>query len=265
MILEALALMKETTKAFTLVKTLSAELSNEKSWMSTQTTAYCLIAISKYAKAGSASSGYSYSYSINGSQVKSMNSKLSVSQVDMNLAGTSSGNVMVQNNGTGILYARIILEGTPETGDQTSAENDLKLSISYYDMNGKEIDPEKLDQGTDFYAEVKVSNPGMRGYYKEMALTQIFPSGWEIRNTRMDESSTSIKSSQPTYQDFRDDRVYTYFNLAQNETKTFRIILNATYTGSFYLPTVYCEAMYDNTINARKPGKWAKVVSDDGI
>ncbi|MEW6470141.1 MAG: MG2 domain-containing protein [Bacteroidota bacterium] len=262
MILEALSLMGETAKAFSIVKLLSAELSNEKSWMSTQTTAYCLIAISKFAKAGSASGSYSYTYSINGSAPKSMNGKLAVSQVEMDIKNsTSPGNVMVQNNGTGILYARIILEGIPEAGDQSAAENDLKMSITYKTMDGKTIDPEKLEQGTDFYAEVSLTNPGQRGYYKEMALTQIFPSGWEIHNTRMDEGENAIKSSAPTYQDIRDDRVYTYFDLAQNETKTFRIILNSAYMGKFYLPTIYCEAMYDNTINSRKPGKWVQVVS----
>jgi len=37
-------------------------------------------------------------------------------------------------------------------------------------------------------------------------------------------------------------------------------LLNAAYAGEYYLPTVSCEAMYDNSISARKPGKWVKVV-----
>ena len=39
------------------------------------------------------------------------------------------------------------------------------------------------------------------------------------------------------------------------------MILNAAYLGRFYLPTVYCEAMYDNEINASQAGKWVEVVS----
>ncbi|MFN8396504.1 MAG: hypothetical protein U0176_17905 [Bacteroidia bacterium] len=42
--------------------------------------------------------------------------------------------------------------------------------------------------------------------------------------------------------------------------KTFRILLNASYLGKFYLPTVYVEAMYDNSISARIPGEWVTVV-----
>jgi len=36
--------------------------------------------------------------------------------------------------------------------------------------------------------------------------------------------------------------------------------LNAAYLGRFYLPTISTEAMYDNTVSARKPGKWVEVV-----
>jgi len=43
-----------------------------------------------------------------------------------------------------------------------------------------ETDPTKLEQGTDFIAEVTVINPGSLVKYDNMALTQIFPSGWEF-------------------------------------------------------------------------------------
>jgi len=117
-----------------------------------------------------------------------------------------------------------------------------------------------LPQGMNFIAEVTVTNPGLRGTYHSMALTEIFPSGWEIINARMSEvAQTSTQVSPYTYQDVRDDRVNTYFDLDPNRSKTFRIMLNSTYLGRFYLPSVYCSAMYDNTINARIPGKWVVI------
>jgi len=131
------------------------------------------------------------------------------------------------------------------------------MTIVYKDMRGKEIQPDKLEQGTDFIAEVHLTNPGTKGLLKEMALEQIFPSGWEIHNTRLDgtETSTDVR-----YQDFRDDRVYSYYDLQPGTGKTITVHLNATYLGKFYLPTLYSEAMYDHTINARVPGKWVEVV-----
>jgi uncharacterized protein YfaS (alpha-2-macroglobulin family) len=118
-----------------------------------------------------------------------------------------------------------------------------------------------LEQGTDFIAEVTVHNPGTKGMtYEEMALTQIFPSGWEILNTRMSNFTNLNNATRPEYQDIRDDRVYTYFDIKNGSRHVYRIHLNAAYEGRYYLPTVSCEAMYDNTINARVPGEWVEVV-----
>jgi uncharacterized protein YfaS (alpha-2-macroglobulin family) len=96
--------------------------------------------------------------------------------------------------------------------------------------------------------------------YKELALTQMFPSGWEIRNLRLDNIESSKVKSKPDYQDIRDDRVYSYFGLEKAESKTFVILLNAAYLGEYFLPAVYCEAMYDNGIHATRAGKWVKVI-----
>ncbi|WP_303033930.1 hypothetical protein, partial [Bacteroides acidifaciens] len=97
--------------------------------------------------------------------------------------------------------------------------------------------------------------------YTNLALTHIIPSGWEIYNERMlvadtespdNMASTSRNSiSKYSYQDIRDDRVLTYFNLRRGETKVFTVRLQATYAGNFILPAVQCEAMYDATVQAR--------------
>jgi uncharacterized protein YfaS (alpha-2-macroglobulin family) len=73
-----------------------------------------------------------------------------------------------------------------------------------------------------------------------------------------------VKLAQPQYQDIRDDRVYSYFDLRPYETKTFRIYLNATYLGNFFLPPVQAEAMYDASISARQAGEWITVVKEGG-
>ena len=88
----------------------------------------------------------------------------------------------------------------------------------------------------------------------------MFPSGWEIRNLRMDETTSKLMRDVPEYQDIRDDRVFTYFDLEKSKVKKFRILLNAAYLGKFYLPAVECSAMYDNDIQAIKGGSWVEVI-----
>lgn len=95
----------------------------------------------------------------------------------------------------------------------------------------------------------------MMGNYNELALTQMFPSGWEIINTRINDQTTSVVTHGLNYQDFRDDRVYSYFDLRAAQQVTVTVLLNATYRGNYYLPATYCEAMYDNTIYAVSPGR----------
>ena len=134
------------------------------------------------------------------------------------------------------------------------------MTVQYLDMNENRIDPNVMEQGSDFIAEVTIRNTSYQSI-NQIALSQLFPSGWEIRNTRMDNSSSTLLRDKPDYQDFRDDRVYSYFNLNRNQSKTFRVILNASYLGEFYLPITYCEAMYDNEYFSRKAGGKVKVIN----
>ena len=88
---------------------------------------------------------------------------------------------------------------------------------------------------------------------------KIFPSGWEINNLRLDEAEARLGGDKPVYQDIRDDRVYTYFDLGANQRKTFRLLLTASYAGTYYLPAVSAGAMYDHSIYARKKGQVVEV------
>jgi hypothetical protein len=259
MILETLVLLKKQTEAFPLVTELSAQLSSDE-WMSTQTTAYALLSISDFAGKGTPEQNpLKAKVSYNKSTAQTIESAKAIWQGKVELKNNLTASVQVENQTGKILYARVMGEGIPVVGDTTSSQSNLFMEVKYTDMQGKKTDPAKLAQGTDFVVEISVHNPGQRGNYKEMALTTIFPSGWEIINTRLNEVDSPLKSDAVDYQDIRDDRVLTYFDLKSNEKKTFRILLSATYEGRFYLPSVQCEAMYDNRINARKPGMWVEV------
>jgi hypothetical protein len=181
---------------------------------------------------------------------------------------TASGNISVKNTSKQKLFARAVFHGRPAVTNQGSEAKNITLNVRYTDTKGQVIDPAKLAQGTDFMAEVTVTRTGdMKFNFDELALTQIFPSGWEILNTRM--NLVGGGASDPLdYQDIRDDRVMTYFDLPYNwnnnsntkQSRTYRIQLNAAYTGKYFLPTVACEAMYDDRIRASVPGRWVEVM-----
>jgi uncharacterized protein YfaS (alpha-2-macroglobulin family) len=259
MILETLALLNQQSRGIDLMKKISRLLSSDQ-WLSTQTTAYCLLAMSKFTGTMGISEELKFDYALGiNTKTTYVATKLPVAQFEFDIKNKSQTYMTLNNKSGGAVFARITMEGIPEIGDQSEKQNNLSLTVEYNDMAGQFLDITDLVQGTDFLARVKISNPSGVENYRDMVLTQIFASGWEIHNIRMDDFASVYQSSVPNYQDIRDDRVYTYFHLPGYESKTFIIQLNAAYLGKYYLPSVYCEAMYDNRINARKPGKWVEI------
>ncbi len=254
MILETLIELKEKDKAIFLAKDIAKNL-GDRYWMSTQTTAYSLLAVSKFL--GEHRSEYmQFDYLLAGKNAQKINAKIPIYKVD--LQPGKDDKVTITNTGKSLLFVKLVQTGTPTTDDRTEQQSHLLMDLKYYDLDGRRIEPDTIQQGTDFKVEVTVKNPGTKGYLREMAINQIFPSGWEIQNSRMD-LYNSEEGSRADYKDIRDDRVYTYYGLGTGSTKTFTVKLSAAYKGRFYLPSVESEAMYDNTINARKKGRWVVV------
>jgi uncharacterized protein YfaS (alpha-2-macroglobulin family) len=169
-----------------------------------------------------------------------------------------NNSLSVENNSAKPLYITLVRKGIPLVSDIAREDKGLSMKIDYVNMDLKPVDQKNLVQGSDFMMVVKVTNNTFK-MVDNIALTQMVPSGWEIQNTRLFEANFGIKESTSDYRDFRDDRVNTYFTLAQGETKTFVLILNAAYKGAFYQPSVWCEAMYTANCYSRYPGNPVKV------
>lgn len=260
MILETLILLDEKEKSINLLNELSRALSSKK-WLSTQTTAYSLIAVSKLVSGNSLNSSktINYDYAVNSSSMKEYSTEKSISKQELPTKKVIN-KLNFKNTSSGVLFVRVINKGVQSAGLESDLNNDLEMFVTYLDLDDNEIDPKSIKQGDDFKVEVSLKNTGFRGNYEELALTQMFPSGWEIQNIRNDQTGESHIKSTPEYMDVRDDRIHYYFDLKQGESKTFVSLLNAAYTGKFHLPSIYCEAMYDNSINAKKAGGWVEVV-----
>ena len=259
MILQVMTLLNMRTEAAPLAREMAAQLCRN-GWYDTQTSAFCLIALSGfYGKESRRGIEATFAVDNNPATVVSTAKPVYLGNFDPTPGARQS--VKIVNKGKGPLFARVLVRGIPVTGDSSSASNGLKMTVSYTATGGGVVNPATLAQGTTFMAEVKITNTGNRGPLPNLALVQVFPPGWEIGNSRMSEATAALtRASAFSYQDVRDDRLITYFDLGTGETKTFRALLTATYLGRFRMPPVQCEAMYDNTFNARVPGRWVRVV-----
>jgi len=258
MVIPILVYLKDYEKAFPLAVKLAKILSSQE-WLSTQETAFGLIAMSQFVNnSGKYDGNISCNYNVNGTP-----QKLNTSQKLYRWELQEPGKIFaIENTGKSIIYGRLSTEGIPSTGNEEEISSNLTMAVSYIDMKGDKIDISKMKQGTDFKAIIKITNPAsLLGYYQNLALAQIFPSGWEIINTRLaDMENVSDNATKPDYQDIRDDRVYSFFGLNSGTSKTFEVLLNASYAGRFYLPSTHCNAMYDNNIKSQKKGMWVEVI-----
>jgi len=256
-ILEAYLRMGMANNAQDIFKEIAVEL-QQSSWLSTQTAAQSLRAVALYLKYFPMSKQMNFSLAANNTS-KDISSKNMTHS--MELGDAKTGKIKIQNTGKGTLYVSVIQKGIPKESDVPASQKNLSMNVTYRRLDGKTINPEAITQGTVFYATVNVTHPGTLNSYKSMALTQIFPSGWEVMNDRY--AFEDYSSDNYTYQDIRDDRVITYFNLEKSKTINVTVRVTASFIGTFYMPMIYCEAMYDNRVNASVVGKWVKVVDQE--
>ncbi len=257
MILETLVLLKDKEKAFRMLQNISEKI-NKQDWLSTQTAAWCLSSAGTFAREFyKGESDTQFELIANGEKTN-LRTEIPVLKIPVKVKADGNVKVDFTNKGKNTNYIRILSRGVPVGVDSTSMSNNLLLSVKYIDSGNSEVNPKSLKQGEDFKMVVTVKNPGKERDYEEMVLNAVFPSGWEIINKRLNDIPQD-QNSTFEYQDIRDDRVYTYFDLDMNQQKTFVFYLNAAYAGHFYQPPVNCEAMYDNSIRAQKPGSWVEV------
>jgi uncharacterized protein YfaS (alpha-2-macroglobulin family) len=261
MILESFVLMDNQQSAFEVLRNMATELGKDQ-WMSTQTTAYALISIGEYITRYGVSDNLSATYSLNGKEAVSVTTDKAVLQIPLDNIESKNNVIEVNNKSEAMIFTRIVREGVPSPGSENASASKLGISVSFMTLDGKIINPAVIEQGSDFICEVRVFHNSFEYRLDEIALTQIFPSGWEIVNSRM--FSTQLgENSVSNYQDIRDDRIYTYFDIMKGKSKTFRVMLNASYAGKFYMPAMNAEAMYNNSIHARNKGRWVEVVQPD--
>jgi alpha-2-macroglobulin len=261
LIAEALMAMGELEKAASVVQRLSRNLSSE-AWYSTQSTAFGLLAVSRFAEKNPLGKGMQFTLTVNGKREERFSEK-SIVRTELPVPDARA-RFSIENTGKTLLYARLVRTGTPLAGNEQARANGLDMTVEYSLPDGSVLDPARIEQGTDLVAVVTLHHPGMRGPLHQLALTQIFPSGWEIRNARLEGTEGSGNTSAYTYRDIRDDRVMTYFDLPKGKTLRYTVQLNAAYTGRYYLAGGHCEAMYDHTVNASGKGMWVEVVPAGG-
>jgi len=260
MMLETMTELNKAKSAAVQAKKLSAII-NGNEWLSTQECAYAFLSLAKYYTRFASPQPIAASVILNGNEVILESRKFSLNQ-PLKIIETRSNSLIVNNKSNLPLFITLTETGIPVKDDEIAFRNDLRMSVSYISREGKPLDVTNLRQGTEFKVIVKVRSTDVVYGCKNLALRQIFPSGWEIDNNRIAEAEPSMGQVPFSYQDFRDDRIYTFFDLLGGKEKTFVFSLTAAYAGRYYFPGAWCEAMYESGVGAKDKGLWVKVVPE---
>lgn len=250
-----LHLLGRRTEAFAVLQRMAGSLSGNE-WHSTQSTAFALWSIAQITGLEAGNAGLQATITVDG-KAREERSPRPLRSIRIDQADKPH-RMQIRNTGKQPLHVQLVRTGRSAMGQEQAIERGVITRVRFEDRNGQAIDPTRVEQGTDVFALVEVVHDGQQGDLRNMALTQLFPNGWEIRPTRLEQDPEAVRTD--TYQDFRDDRVLSYFDLPRGRVHRVRVALNAAFTGRFWMPGVQVEAMYDNRIQTRTTGQWVEVV-----
>ncbi len=239
---------------YELAESIAKELSSDR-WLSTQETAYALLAMSKMITENGGKSIHLKTIQNGKTQEVKTNRAMATKELSFAMGNNT---VEIQNEQNNLVYVSLVQKGKLPVGEELTEQNNLMVKTIFVDESDAPVNSDILKQGTEIIAVISVENTS-RNEVKNLALTQIFPSGWEIVNTSFTEHGGGT-TGQARFTDIRDDRVNFFFDLKAKEKRSFKVKLNASYLGKYYLPGTQAEGMYDRSYFARNKGRWVEVV-----
>ncbi|WP_291026275.1 MG2 domain-containing protein [Helicobacter sp.] len=214
-------------------------------WYSTQTLGYSLLALAQTAPANTNESGNALNVSFNDKKLESEEN------ADFIKIPFSAPKGKISSNNAFPLYVNQVWDGILLEKDIQPKAQKIALSRSFVDENNNPIDVSSLPSSSTFYLKLTLSNASERVSVDNVAITQNLPSGWEIENTRLNESELPAFISQKgiSYTDIKDDKIMWFMDYQGNDISMF-VKINAITPGSYLLPPATAEAMYDHSFLA---------------
>jgi uncharacterized protein YfaS (alpha-2-macroglobulin family) len=280
-VLQGLVALGRDAEAAKLLDDISGELA-DGNWYSTQSVAFALVSVARYARARPLEA-YGFEYTLAGGRSTKVTGDAAIASIKLPPPAAQGMALELHNTSSRTLYASVAVRGIARSGEEDAASNGLAIEVAYSDANGQPLGSvSKLTQGSDLIAAITIRNTSRRRL-ENLALTQMVPAGWEIRNERTDggdalgaltpaepragsgwwwvpDGSHDATSKLAEYVDIRDDRILQYFGLRAGDSIIVRTRLNAAYLGRYYLPGISTEAMYDASRQARQKGQWVEVI-----
>jgi alpha-2-macroglobulin len=228
----------------------------QRSWYSTQESAFSFLALGKLARASNKSSATA-TVTVNGKAVGTMNG--GSIKLDAKKMGGNQADIAVK--GDGRVYYWWQSEGISVSGAYKEEDNYIKVRRRFYDRYGRVVNGNTFKQNDLVIVQLTLEK-SYSGRVENIVLTDLLPAGFEIENPRTKElpGMEWIKDAHtPTALDVRDDRINLFVDL-YDVKQTYYYAVRAVSPGIYRMGPVSADAMYNGEYHSYNGAGVIKVV-----
>ena len=233
----------------------------QRQWRSTQDTAFAVLAIGRYLRQFKSSVPYDSAELAMGDTVlaKAADRKNLLWDAGKDSAAPPENDAKVRLSVTGKSGAKAHLSwlqvGVP-LDPPSASDHGMKIRRRFLDEKGKPLDTNRVHSGDLVQVELSISSATPLHH---IVIDDLLPAGLEIENPRL--KTTAAQSVDPADPntvskfhdarvDMRDDRIIVVGDLEADGTGTYVYTARAVTPGTFVLPPVHGECMYDIATNS---------------
>jgi uncharacterized protein YfaS (alpha-2-macroglobulin family) len=160
----------------------------------------------------------------------------------------NAAEVTLKSSGKGEVYYFWNSEGIKINEKVKEEDSNLRIRREYYNYKTKALITDNNFRQGDLII-CKISLYGLSRSAENIVITDMVPAGFEIENPRLNpKAEVDWKTDSPInvqYMDIRDDRILLFTRLYENKKSEFYYLLRAVNQGTYQLPVIGAEAMYD--------------------
>ncbi|HYG63899.1 MAG TPA: alpha-2-macroglobulin family protein, partial [Thermoanaerobaculia bacterium] len=151
----------------------------------------------------------------------------------------------------GAAFYHVLTRGVPTDDAYRPASAGLEVERALLNREGQPLDLGNVRQGDLVVMRTRVRS--VSGPVSNVAVVNLLPSGLEVENPRLSTTEQTpwvADAGALDYLDLRDDRILLFVDLPPNSWQTYYTLARAVAPGSFRLPPVQAEAMYNPALRA---------------
>ena len=228
----------------------------QRSWYSTQESAFSFLAMGKLARAANKST-VTATINANGKTVGT----LSGSSLQLNEKQLGGNSVDIVTKGNGSLYYWWQSRGISASGAYKEEDSYIKVRRRFYDRYGRVVTGNTFKQNDLVVVQLSLEK-SYSGSVENIVLTDLLPAGFEIENPRTKElpGMEWIKDgSAPTAMDVRDDRINLFVDL-YSARQVYYYAVRAVSPGVYKMGPASADAMYNGEYHSYNGAGTIKVI-----